>query len=47
MSNVQTHATHTFISDSFRVVKFCNLRGEGRRRWEWSNNETYDYIRID
>ena len=25
--------THT-ISDSFGVVKFCSLRGEGRRGWE-------------
>ena len=26
--------THTFISDSFVVVKFCSLREEGRRGWE-------------
>ena len=25
---------HTIISDPFRVVKFCSLRGEGRRGWE-------------
>ena len=25
---------HTLISDSSGVVKFCSLRGEGRRGWE-------------
>ena len=25
---------HTLISVSFEVVKFFNLRGEGRRGWE-------------
>ena len=28
------HTQHTYISDSFGVVKFCSLRGEGRRGWE-------------
>ena len=26
--------SHTLISYSFGVVKFCYLRGEGRRGWE-------------
>ena len=26
--------THTLISDPFGVVKFCSLKGEGRRGWE-------------
>ena len=30
MPNLHTH-TNTFISDPFRVVKFCSLRLEGRR----------------
>ena len=25
---------HTLISEPFRVVKFCRLRGEGRRGWD-------------
>ena len=25
---------HTLISDPFGAVKFCSLRGEGRRGWE-------------
>ena len=37
--------THTLISVSYGVVKFCSLREEGRRGW--FKNETYDYIRID
>ena len=28
------HTEHTLISDSFRVVKFCSWRGEGRRGWK-------------
>ena len=31
MPNLQTH---TLINDLFAVVKFCSLRGEGRRGWE-------------
>ena len=34
MPNLHTHTQHTIISDSFWVVKFCSLRGEGRRGWE-------------
>ena len=34
MPNLHTHTQHTFINDSFGVVKFCSLRGEGRRGWE-------------
>ena len=26
--------THTFISNSFGVVKFCSLKGVGRRGWK-------------
>ena len=29
-----THTQHTLINDSFGVVKFCSLKGEGRRGWE-------------
>ena len=25
---------HTLISDSFGIVKFCSLRGEGKPGWE-------------
>ena len=32
--NLHTHTQHTLISDPFGVVKFCSLRGEGRRDWE-------------
>ena len=32
MPNQHTHTTH--ISVSFWVVKFCSLRGKGRRGWE-------------
>ena len=44
--------THTLISDSFGVVKFSSLRGEGRTGWEGRVKngvriKTYDYIRID
>ena len=34
MPNMQTHTQHTLISVPFGVVKFCSLRGEGRRGWE-------------
>ena len=34
MTNLHTRTQHTLISDSFEVVKFCRLRGEGRRGWE-------------
>ena len=34
MPNLPTHTQHTFIIDSFRVVKLCSLRGEGRRGLE-------------
>ena len=34
MPNLHTNTQHTLISDSFVVVKFCSLRGEGRRGWE-------------
>ena len=34
MPNIYTHTQHTFISDSFGVLKFYSLRGEGRRGWE-------------
>ena len=30
MQNLQIHTQLTHISDSFGVVKFCSLRGEGR-----------------
>ena len=33
MPNLQTHTT-TLISVSFGVVKFCSIRGEGRRSWD-------------
>ena len=36
MLNLHKHTQHTFISDSFGVVLFCNLGGEGRRGWEVS-----------
>ena len=32
MPNLHTHTQHTFISDSFWIVKFCSLSGEGRRQ---------------
>ena len=32
--NLYTHTPHTLISDSFGFVKFCSLRGEGKRGWE-------------
>ena len=39
MPNLHTLYTHTIISDPFWVVKFCSLRGEGRRKWEgWLKN---------
>ena len=43
-------STHTH--DSFGVVKFCSLRGEGRRgrEGELKNGvrmKSYDYIRLD
>ena len=28
-----THTQHTLISDSFGVLNFCSLRGEGRKGW--------------
>ena len=31
MPNLHTRTQHTLISDPFVVVKFCRLRGEGRR----------------
>ena len=31
--NIHTHSLG-FIGDSFGVVKFCMLRGEGRKGWE-------------
>ena len=34
MPNLNTHTQHALISGSFGVVKFCSLRGEGRRGWE-------------
>ena len=34
MPNLHTHTQHTFISDSFVVVKICSLRGEGSRVWK-------------
>ena len=34
MSNLHTHTQHTLIRGSFGIVKFCSLRGEGRRGWE-------------
>ena len=49
MSNLHTH-THTLISDSFWLVKYCSLRGVGRRDWEveygWSKVKSYDYIGV-
>ena len=43
---VKEMSQHAIISGSFRVVKFCSLRGEGRL-----NNgvriKSYDYIRLD
>ena len=48
MSNLHTHTQHTLISDSFGIVKYCSLRGEGRKDWEveygWSKDKSYDYI---
>ena len=43
--------THTHLG-SFGVVKFCSLRGEGRRGWEGRlkngvRMKSYDYIRLD
>ena len=34
--HTNTHTQHAIISGSFGVVKFCNLRGGGRRGWEGS-----------
>ena len=34
MPNLLTHTQHIFISGWFGVVKFCSLRGQGRRGWE-------------
>jgi hypothetical protein len=34
MPNLHTHTQHALISGAFGVVKFCSLRGEGRRGWE-------------
>ena len=34
MPNLHTHTQHALNSGSFGVVKFCSLRGEGRRGWE-------------
>ena len=31
--NLHTHTTQTHLV-SFGVVKFCSLRGEGKRGWE-------------
>ena len=28
------HTQHKFLGDLFGNVKFCSLRGEGRRDWE-------------
>ena len=33
MPNLHT-TQHALFSDSFGVVKFCSLRGEGRRGWQ-------------
>ena len=49
MPNLHTHSLG-FIC--IGVVKFCSLRGEGRRGWEarlknGGKNETDDYIRLD
>ena len=52
MPNLHTHKQHALISGSFGVVKFCSLRGEGKRGWEGSLKngvriKSYDYIRLD
>ena len=52
MTNLHTHTQHALISGSFGVVKFCSLRGKGRRGWEGRlkngvRMELYDYIRLD
>ena len=49
MPNLHTHTQHALISGSFGVVKFCSLRGEGRRGWEGIlkngvRMKSYDYI---
>ena len=49
MNVKMTPNLHTFIGDLFGVVKFCSLRGDGRRGWERrakSENEAYDYSRL-
>ena len=33
MQNLHTPNTRTLSSDPFWVLKFCKLRGEGRRGW--------------
>ena len=43
MSNLRTH---TYISDSFGDVTSCGLKGEGSRKKENGENESYDYIGI-
>ena len=34
MKEIPNLHTHTLISNSFGVVKFCNLIGKGIRGWE-------------
>ena len=34
MPNRHIHTQYTLINGSFGVVKFCSLRGEGKRGWE-------------
>ena len=34
MPNLHINTQHILISDPFGVVKFCSLRGEGRRGWD-------------
>ena len=51
MPNHHTHTTQTHLG-IFKVVKFCSLRGEGKRGWEGRVNDgvrmkhmfTLDYI---
>ena len=34
MPNLHTHTQRALISSSFGIVKYCSLRGKGRREWE-------------